>query len=382
LVLGMQEIGERKDKWPIMERLLYPTSHDWDGTSIPDLTEDKQRARAVAQNLAMDAFKFDVYATYLFDSTKIKNRNDLNPGMNKFIPVSDGSPEGAVVPLRKAAPNMNLLDFIYQSIDASAQKATATPELQQGAISSKERTLGELNLVSSKVDTRYSLSAKVFGWSEKAFWTQHYHLYKKYFPKGIDEKVLRLVGAFGSKWRPLRRENIICEVDPDIKIESKVLSRAKQMEERDSVSQYMMMVLQDPTVNRRYAYKNLGKYYNLKSEEIGFLFPKTIDERIAEQQNVMLSEDKVVPVLPEDDHNVHLEIHAKAADTPATFAHIKTHEEALSIKKTNPELFPMPEQQAEATSFGNQQQNETQYIPGMQNKPRAVNQGETPARLQ
>ena len=73
---------------------------------------------------------------------------------------------GELVPMLKARPNMGLLDFIYTSLDVSAQKATATPEIQQGALSDKDRTLGELNLISSNVDTRYSLSAKVFGWSE------------------------------------------------------------------------------------------------------------------------------------------------------------------------------------------------------------------------
>ena len=45
-------------------------------------------------------------------------------------------------------------------------------------------------------------------------------------------------------------------------------------------------------------------------------------------------------VLPEDDHNVHLEIHSKAKETNATKAHIETHKAALSIKKVNPEFFP------------------------------------------
>jgi hypothetical protein len=52
-VIGLQKITRKRGKrvlFPIIDRFLYPTSHDWDGTSIPDLIEDKQRARAVAQN--------------------------------------------------------------------------------------------------------------------------------------------------------------------------------------------------------------------------------------------------------------------------------------------------------------------------------------------
>jgi len=78
----------------------------------------------------------------------------------------------------------------------------------------------------------------------------------------------------------------------------------------------------------------------MEKDEIDRLWPPTIDERIAEDQNDLLNEDKLVPVLPEDDHNVHLEIHTMAKETDASKAHIETHKKALSIKKTNPEFFP------------------------------------------
>ena len=375
-VIGATILGEREDLWPIIDRPLYPTAHDWYGTSIPDLTEDKQRGRAVAQNLAKDLMISDLYGTYVFDTNKIKNRNDLSIGMNKFIPVDEGGIEGAIAPVNKVAPNLGLLDFIYTSLDASAQKATATPEIQQGALSSENRTLGELNLVSSKVDTRYSLAAKVFGWSEKRFARQWYKLYKDNYADKIDEKVLRLTGAFGPKWRTLTKENIIATIDPDVRIESKNISRALQLEERAALSEYVTgVVIPDPTSNKRYAAKLLGKKYGLKKEELDFLYPPTIDERIAEKQNVLLNLDETVEVLPEDDHLVHLEIHKKAADTPSTFAHINVHEKALSIKKTNPKLFPSQTQEENTNQFQDQIQPQVQQEqPSRQNMPIAPSQ--------
>jgi hypothetical protein len=345
-VVGLKKIARKRGKriiWTIVDRVLYPTSHDWDGTSIPDLVEDKQRARAVAQNLGLKAMKADLYPMYVYDSNRIKNRNDLNFDFNKFVPADipeGGNVGNAIAPIMKAQPNMNLLDFIYTSLDASAQKATATPEIQQGAMSEQQRTLGELNLIASKVDTRYSLSAKIFGWSEAEFWSHWYSLYDENFADKIDEKILRVVGAFGAKWRPIKRDDIIGELSPDIKIESKVLSRAKQLEERQSLTQYLGVVFGDPTANRRYGMRELGRLNGLTKDQIDRLLPPTIDERIAEDQNEVLSKNELVPVKPEDDHNVHLEIHSKAKDTDATYAHIETHKKALSIKKVNPELFP------------------------------------------
>ena len=343
-VIGLQVLKSKAKRilWPIIDRPLYPTSHDWDGTSIPDLTEDKQRGRAVAQNLGINAMRADLYPMYIYDTNKIINRKDLSFVENKFIPV-DGKNERldtAIMPLNKARPNMVLLNFIYESLNVSAQRATATPDIQQGMQSEKDRPLGETNLIASSVGTRYSLSAKIFGWSEKRFWQQWYRLYKDNFSDKIDEKVLRIKGAFGPKWRTLTRDNIIANVDPDITIESRVLSRARQLEERNSLMQYIGFAFQDPTSNRRWGLKKLGKLHGLEKDEIERLLPPTIDERIAEDENELLSDNKFVEVLREDDHNVHLEMHSKAADTNATHVHIETHKEALTIKKTKPELFP------------------------------------------
>ena len=380
-VIGIQVLKSTTKRvlWPVIDRPLYPTSHDWDGTSIPDLTEDKQRARAVAQNLGLKAMMADLYPSYIYDSNKITNRKDLGFAFNKFIPADPGETNtiaNAILPLIKERPNMALLDFIYTSLDVSAQKATATPDIKQGIQSEKDRPLGETNLISSNIDTRYSLAAKVFGWSEKRFWLQWYWRYKENFKDKIDEKVLRLVGAFGAKWRPLLRSNIITNVDPDITIESRILSRAKQLEERESLTVYFGFALQEPTANRRWGLKKLGKLHGLEKDEIERLFPPTIDERIAEEENDSLSENKLVTINREDDHNVHLEIHSKAADTNATYAHIKTHEDALSIKKISPELFPEEPEEAAFTPPGT----EKLSLPNFQKSGGATSPGQSPSQ--
>ena len=342
----------KHDFWSIIDRPLYPTAHDWDGTSIPDLVEDKQRARATAQNLGLKAMTADLYPNYIFDTNKVTNSKDLKFGFNKYIPVDakNQALSNAIMPLIKARPNMELFNYILTTLDLSAQKATATSDIQQGIQPEKDRTLGENNLIASRTDTRYSLSAKIFGWSEKRFWQQWYRMYKDNFAEKIDEKVLRVVGALGAKHRPLSRDDIIADKDPHVMIESKVLSRAKQLEERVSLTEYFALALQEPTSNRRWGLKKLGKVTGLENDELDMLFPPTIDERIAEAENEFLSENKndKVEVQKEDDHNVHLEVHNKATDTDAKYAHMKSHEEALSVKKVNPEFFPEDNQ---ATDF-------------------------------
>ncbi|RMD71951.1 MAG: hypothetical protein D6822_02210 [Cyanobacteria bacterium J149] len=338
--------------WNAVDRVLYPTSHDWDGTSIPDLVEDKQRARAVAQNLGLRAMKADVYPMYIYDSKKIQNRNDLNFGFNKFIPV-DAQGEnvaGAIAPLIKSRPNLQLLSFIYETLDRSAQRATASNEIQQGILTSKDKTLGELNLVTSKSENRFSLAAKIFGWSEKRFWRHWYWMYKKYFKDGIDEKMIDVVSPFGGKWKPLKKKDIYHKVDPRVEIEPRSLSRAKQVEQRALMQSFVSLAATYPDFNLRWALKKLAKVSGYTTEEVNLLFPKTVDERRAEEENELLNDNKLVEIKREDDHNVHLEVHAKAKETEAWYAHIKAHEEALRLKKEKPELFADLNQQADSLS--------------------------------
>ena len=322
---------------PIIDRALYPIAEDWDGVSIPDLVEDKQRARAKLQNLGIKVAEAGLYPMYLFDSNKITNKADLNYEQNKFISVN-GSPAGAVEVMQKDTIKSDV-SWIMDTLDQAGQKATATPDIQQGATSSTKRTATELNIVNNKVDTRYSLSAKIFGWSEKRFWQQWYFLYKTYFEAGIVEKSIRVSGVLGAKFRPLRRENIIARVDPDVKIESRVLNEAKNYNLLQSFRGYVQMIAQDPNANLRYAMKKMGKLTGLKKDEIDQLFPPTIDEMIAEDENKKLEANELVMVQATDDNQIHMEIHNKLSDTPAKYAHIEAHKQAMILKKTNPELF-------------------------------------------
>ena len=336
------DVLDNQDYWQFTDRQLYPSSHDWDGTSIPDLTEDKQRARAVAQNLGLKAMESDLYPSYIYDTNKIENRAELTRiASNKYIGVdANGEPlSNAVMPLVKARPNMALLNFIYSSLDESAQKATATPDFQQGMQSDKDRPLGETNLLASRVDVRNSLASKIFGLSEQDFWRQWYRLYKDNL-SDLDEKILRIEGPFGPKWRKLTRSNIISLVDPDIKIESKAENRAKQLEDRAGMTQYLEIAFANPDTNQRYGLKKLAKLYGMERAEIERLFPLTIDEREAQQENDLLNNNKIAEVKREQDHNVHLIEHMKTNDTPASRSHIKTHQQALLIRRDRPDLFP------------------------------------------
>lgn len=371
LITRYKELGDSSDRWRIIDRPIYPLSHTWEGVSVPDLVEDKQRQRSVAINLGLNIMKSDLYPSYIYDEKAVKNPQDLEKfnRFNHFIPVKSNYKDvrSAVQPLNKATPNGQMLDYILNTLDAAAQRATATPEMQQGKLSEERRTLGELNLVASRVDTRYSLAVKIFGWSERAYWRNWYELYKKHFKDVIDEKVIRLNSAFGSKWRPLTRENIIASRDPDIIIESADLAEEKNFRERALLTAYGQYVLADPTANVRYFKKKLAKAQGMRKDEIERLFPPTSEELRAEEENTLINEDKVPPINAMDDHKAHWEIHSKAAETPAKEKHMRAHLEGMTMQRQQPEIFPeqtlppelRPREEGEETE---QQQNQRNLL--------------------
>jgi hypothetical protein len=323
---------------PIIDRTIYPIPNSWDGVSIPDLIEDKQRARAVLQNLGLKGAKANLHPMYLYNSTLIKNRSDLNFDFNKFISVS-GNPSGAVAVMPKDNIKQDV-QYILDTLNSGAERSTATPDFQQGVRPANGGTATRDALLNQKVDTRYSLSAKIFGWSEKRFWKQWYQLYKEYFADGIDEKSIRIAGALGAKWRPFTRENLIASTDPDVKIESRILAEEKQFNELQKFRSYMQYIAAAPNANLLFALRYMGKLSGLKKDIIGRLLPPTIEELRAEDENKLLSENKKVEVLPTDDNQTHIDIHNKMEDSPAKFAHMNAHKRAMTLRQARPDMFP------------------------------------------
>lgn len=344
LVIRRTEV--KGDAFPVIDRALYPTSHEWDGLSIPDLVGDEQKAIANMKNLGVEVTQAGLYPMYLYDKNQIANASDLDFAFNKAIGVNNVS--NAVQPIVPVQPNANLVDYIINSLEKSAQRAVATSDTQAGVIEDTKRTASEITLAANNSSARYGLSAKVFGWSEKEFWYQWYKLYKDNFKDGIDEKVIRLTGVLGRSNKPLKRENIVAEIDPDIKVESRVVKEADKARELQMLTNVVALAGKVPEANMKFGIKKIAETSGLTRSDIEQLFPKTQDEYQAEEENNLLNKDEFVPVLPEDDHQTHIIIHAKASDTSTTYAHVRTHIEALRLKKINPSAFPMEQSDVDA----------------------------------
>lgn len=328
---------ELKDaEWPIVERRLFPIPHDPDATSIPDLIEDKQRARAILINLGLDSAKADLYPMYLYDKRRIKNERSLDFDFNKFVPVN-GSTDGAVTAIQKSSFHQQV-QIILDILDLAAQKATAAPEVQQGVQPNVGRTLGETELVSSGANRRQSLAIDIFGWSEKELWRLYYKLYKIHFKDKIDKKIIRLEGTLGATWKTIVRGDIVGTLDPDIRVVNIIEREAKRQKDFVDFMAIAQIAMQDPDSNRRYIQRKLAQIKGIPKQQIDLMWPKTIDEIVAEDENDLIDNGNLPMVKAIDDDIVHIEIHNRAADFPEKLAHIEAHKIMMRKKKERPDL--------------------------------------------
>lgn len=342
------KVWDDRKFFPLADFCVNPIPNSWDGVSIPDLIEDKQRHRASVINSSLRTVKFAGNPSYLFDVNRVDKNNIAKTEFGNLIPV-DGAPSGVVSPLPRESVKADV-QWILDVLDGAAQRSTATPEIQQGVNTKSERTLGENQLVASRVDTRYSLTAKIFATGFRRFWQLWYMNYKEYFAKDIDSKTIRISGVNGARTRKLTRENIVSEVDPDVFVESKAISDARKFNELNSFMAFHANASKDPGYNYRGAMKYMANLADIDTDRFNILFHKTTDEIEAENENKFLADEKLVDKDGKaffsimQDHDTHMEMHAKAPETKAKAAHILAHEKAKLMIRDNPEVAAMIQQ--------------------------------------
>lgn len=328
------------NKWPIYERSIFPIGHDADGVSIPDLIEDKQRAKAILLNTVLKSAKSSLNNTYIYNKDKISNKKYLEEAFNRHIPVK-GDPNNAISLAPKAGIQQQV-DYILNLLDISAQKATASPEISQGVQPSEQRTLGENQLVSRNSSIRQNLITKIFGWSERRRWRQWYWCYKHYLASE-DIKLVRINGAISDTWTELKKDKMIFDdgIDPDVTVESAYFSQLQKRQKYAETSNFAQVVLQDPSVSetsKRHIERRLAKLSGMPNDDIYMIFPETYDELDAKEENSQIMLGELPKVEDTDDDLVHIYIHNKVQvsedkQVKAQIAHINAHKKMMKVKK-------------------------------------------------
>src|SRR5258708_23828237 len=335
-------------RWPLIHRKLFAQSHQWDSVSISDLIEDKQRLKATLMNLGVKMMKSDLFGMYIYDKNKVKNKGDLNFDIDKMVPVElkQGENIGNVIhPMPKASPNLQLFNWIMTIISSEAGNASGISASQPSRNpKGGKKTATQQSDETSAMAGRLSLTSKGWGWSEKEFWKSWYEQYKTHF-KSYDEKLVRINSIYGYQYKYFTKDDFVsADFDPDVFIKSRLQSEQERMTSRNELMQFGQLLGTAPGTNMRYFIKKAGRLSKVSEQEMERLLPPTPDEVKAKYENADLEDDKQVSISPEDNHEQHLEVHAKGEQTHAMIVHVITHQHAMELQKTRPDLFPGQQQ--------------------------------------
>lgn len=314
--------------FPISLNYYMPQTEDPFGVSIPDLVEDKQRAKSIFKNLRIAAEKANLYPMYLYNRDKILNRRDLDFAFNKFIAVRGEVGNNVIAPINKAPSRLGESLNNEAALDADIEISTGASKNTQGVMSEQQRTLGEQEIVQANANLRYLLGSKINAWGERRFWKLWYRLYQQNFP-GTDTKIIRIQSALGSQFSNITRKSFITNQDPDIFIGSKLETEQKRNRDRMAFSSVAPLFFADPTLplsSRNFSKRHLLRLNGIAPEMIAIMVPDTPDEYWAKTENELLSKNNSDPEVDiKEDHLSHIVIHSQAEKTAATMAHIRAH---------------------------------------------------------
>lgn len=314
--------------WPITLNHYMPQREDPLGVSVPDLVEDKQRAKSIFKNLRIAAEKANLYPMYMYNRDKILNRRDLDFAFNKFIAVRGDVGQNTITPINKALSRTSESLTNEAALDADIEIATGAGKNQQGVMSEQSRTLGEQEMIQANANLRYALGSKINAWGERRFWRLWYRLYQQNL-RSTDKKIIRIQSAIGTQFSTITRKVFITNQDPDIRIASKLETEQLRFRDRMAFSAIAPLFISDPTApvsSRNYAKRHLLKLNGLPQEQIMIMVPETPDEMKARMENELLSRNNFEPEISMDeDHLSHIVIHSQAEKTDATMAHINAH---------------------------------------------------------
>lgn len=338
------EDGQTLSKWPIVVKESFRVPHASIPFSVADILEDKHRAESVVLNLLFIGAKDSANPLYLYNPDQVKDISQfLSRQVNQHIPI-EGDPTTAVAPLNtKNTFPTEVVNFLtalrQQANDPVGTGAAAQPESNGKGTATEAAIDQQLN------DMAQSLFSKVLQFGEQEFWSQWFHRYQKHAAE-LGSKMANIVGVKGITSTEIDLSDFDTPYPPGVLVYS-----AKEAEYKNLVKRrdFMQILPELQSSMPSDGFRNFEKYVfmPLMVEDpslIEVMFPKTLQEIQAEEQNTMLTEDKLPPVLDTDDHTAHIYIHYQVQPkTWATWVHIQEHEEALAKQQAQAQQQAMLE---------------------------------------
>lgn len=322
-------------KWPIVVKESYRIPHSSLPFSIADLLEDKHRAKSVLLNLAFIAAKDAANPLYWYDPDKVKDVTQfLSRQINQHIPV-EGDGALAVGPINVKDPMpVGLVNFMA-ALQAEANDPVGTSVSSQPEKGAANNTATEAAIDQQLNDMAQSLQSKVLQFGEADFWGDWFHRYQKH-ADALKSKLANIVGVKGITTFEIDMQDFKTKNPPGVLVYSAKEAEYKNLvKRRDMMQMYPELAQSMDQDGMRNFQKHV--FFPLFLDDpslIDVMFPKTIDEMKAEDENAMLKEEQMPDVLPTDNHQTHIYTHIMLQPkTWASWFHIEWHQDELAKQK-------------------------------------------------
>lgn len=332
--LDLKDGEDGDSKWPIVVKEAFREPHSSVVFSVADLLEDKHRAKSVLLNLAFIAAKDRANPIYGYNPDKVKDISQFfQRQINQHIPM-DGP--DAVWPLNTEDPmSAGLIQFI-SLLTQEANEPMGTGQVLQpvkgSPVTATERAIDQqLN------DMAQSLQSKVMQFGESEFWSHWFHRYAVN-AKDLKTKIANIVGVKGVESSEIDFKDFNTDFPPGVFVYSAKEAEYKERVLRSDLMQLYPQLAQtiDPEGMRNFNKHVFFPKFLSDPSLIDTIFPKTLDELRAQEENDILAKDSYVPTAPQDNHQTHLYIHrAMFPKTIACWFHIAEHEERLAEQQKN-----------------------------------------------
>lgn len=322
-------------KWPITIREIFREPHSSYPVSVPDLVEDKHRAESVLLNLAYIAAKDEATPIYVYKEGAIAQESQmLQRQINQHIEISedyDNDAGTAIQPLRKSpglsSSTMNLLNILKNEAAEAVGTSQVAPIVSKG-----KKTATDASIQQQLADLVGALQSRIIGRSERQFWTAWYQRYVNNMKDG-DQKILAVTNSQYSTFERIALKDIRTALPPKAVIFSSREAEFKETVERRELAQQFPILQQSMAPEQfklflKFVY--FPKFQTFDSETMDLLYPASVDEMKAEQENDMLAKGVLPPIEDSDNHQVHLYIHSRVKNTAEKWAHVLTHEKLLA----------------------------------------------------
>lgn len=326
------EVVKTTSKWPIVVKEAFREPHASVVFSVADLLEDKHRARSVLLNLAFLAAKDKANPLYQYNPDKVRDVTQLfNRQISQHIPVE--SVVDAIAPLNTDSAMDPSLQAFMQMLNQEASDPIGT-NIQAAPQPNGKQTATEAAIQQQLSDLAQSLQSKVMQFSAEDFWSAWYYRYKR-FTKAGDEKIATVVGVKGVTFEKIDLGSIQTSFPPGV-----IIYSAKEAEYKDLVERRDLMEMY-PAFQSSMSpdgMRNFNKYvffpkFLKDPSMMEILFPDTLDELKAQDENEILNTGAMSQVANTDNHEQHLMVHRMAKNTWGKWLHIDWHEKLLSKQK-------------------------------------------------